>query len=359
LAGAVDRLSPTGPLSLNGWVEFSGSGREGEKPSARWDVRCETVGGSLKAGVALEDVHGGVRLAGQSNGAQFSSRGHINVDSLFCKGVQLVQVQGPLYVDNTRAMFGAWTPALEGEPPPQPISAQTLGGVVQADARSSLAGDGEFALQARLMEGDLRTITRELTGQAKPLSGKVLTTVRLSGSRHGPHTWRGDGAVRLRDADVYQLPVMLAVLKVLRLKPPDTTAFTTSNIDYRILGEHLYFDRIEFTGDAVSLWGAGEMSLERELKLRLFVQVGRSDSPIPLVGDLVAPVFREAGRGFMLVHVTGPLENPSLRTETFPGLQEMFEQMFPEAAARRQARTASASSRSGDMLRRGRELFRP
>ncbi|MBW3597742.1 MAG: AsmA-like C-terminal region-containing protein, partial [Planctomycetes bacterium] len=341
LAGAVGRLSPTGPLSLRGWVEFAGSGRDGERPSSRWDVRCETVGGHLKAGVMLEDVHGGVRMVGQSDGTNFSSRGQLDIDSLFYKGVQLVQLEGPLYLDNTRAMFGAWTPAREGEPPPRPLTAQTLGGVMQADVRCSLAGEGEFAVQGTLIDGDLRTITRELTGQTKPLSGKVLTTLRLAGTSHGPHTWRGDGVVRLRDADVYQLPVMVSLLKVLRLQPPDTTAFTTSNIDYRIQGEHLYFDRIDFTGDAVSLWGAGEMSLERELKLRLFVQVGRSDSPIPLIGDLVAPVFREAGRGLLLIHVTGPLENPSLRTETFPGLNEMFEQMFPDAA-RNNARPTSS-----------------
>jgi hypothetical protein len=160
----------------------------------------------------------------------------------------------------------------------------------------------------------------------------------LSGVGHGPHTWRGDGLVRLREADIYQLPVMVSLLKVLRLQPPDATAFTTSNIDFRILGEHLYFDRIDFTGDAISLWGSGEMSLERQLALKLFVQVGRNDSPIPVVGNLVSQVFREAGRNLLLIHVTGPLENPDLRPETFPGLNEMFEQMFPEEA-RANART--------------------
>jgi hypothetical protein len=125
---------------------------------------------------------------------------------------------------------------------------------------------------------------------------------------------------------------MVSLLKVLRLQPPDATAFTNSNIDFDIANEHIYFKRIDFTGDAVSLWGSGEMSLERQLALKLFVQVGRSDAPIPIVGNLVGKVFREAGRNLLLIHVTGPLENPNLRTETFPGLNEMFEQMFPEEA---------------------------
>lgn len=357
VAGAVARLSPTGPLSLRGWLEFAGSGGKDDKPTAQWDVTCETVGGSLKAGAVLENIHGGVRMAGRFDGERFVSRGLIDIDSLFCKGIQLVQAQGPVYLDNTRLMLGAWTPAVEGGTPPRPFTARTLGGVLQGDARCSLTGDGEFSLQATLIDADLRTITRETTGHLRPLSGKVVSTVRLSGTSHGPHTWRGDGLVRLRDADVYQLPVMVALLKVLRLQPPDTTAFTTSNIDYRIQDEHLYFDRIDFTGDAVSLWGSGEMSLDRQLQLRLFVQVGRSDSPIPVVGDLVGQVFREAGRNLLLIHVTGPLESPALRPETFPGLNEMFEQMFPDAA-RANARSTSTIPTPREALQRGRDFFR-
>ncbi len=331
LAGAAHRLAPTGPLSLRGWIEFAGSGKKDEKAASRWDLVCETVGGNLKAGVVLENVHGGVRMVGQSDGRQFASRGEIDIDSLFCKGVQLVQVQGPLYLDNTRVLLGSWAPSNPGKPARR-LTAQTVGGVLQGDARCSLTGDGEFSVQGTLIDGDLKSIARRTTGEPHSLSGTVFAMARLSGTSHGPHTWRGDGLIRLREADVYQLPVMVSLLKVLRLQPPDTTAFTTSNMDYRIQGEHIYFDRINFTGDAISLWGNGEMSLDRQLQLKLFVQVGRTDSPIPVVGDLVSQVLREAGRNLLLIHVAGPLENPELRPETFPGLNEMFEQMFPEAA---------------------------
>ncbi len=367
LRQATGRLALTGPLALRGWVEFAGSSRPGVQTTSRWDITCETVGGTMDVGALLENVHGGVRLVGQCDGSRFTSRGQIDIDSLFCKGMQLVQVQGPLYLDNARVLLGAWAPPENPPPgnqqpppsqqPPPRLTARTLGGVLQGDARCSLAGDGEFALQATLTDGDLKTIVRQATGQSPNLAGKVFGMVRLGGTSHGPHTWRGDGLVRLREADVYELPVMVSLLKVLRLRPPDTTAFTTSNMDYRIQGEHLYFDRIDFTGDAISLWGSGEMDLERQLKLKLFVQVGRNDHPIPVLGDLVGQVFREAGRNLLLIHVNGPLESPELRPETFPGLNEMFEQMFPEAT-RGNARTNGATADPREALRTGRDPLR-
>ncbi len=366
LRRATGRLAITGPLALRGWIEFAGSTRPGVKTTSRWDMACEMVGGSLDAGVLLENVHGGVRLMGHHDGDRFASRGRIDIDSLFCKGIQIARVQGPLYLDNTRVLLGAWAPPenapSQGRPSPLPqpspprLTAQTLGGILHADARCSLTGDGEFALQATLTDADLRTIVRQATGQNQKLSGKVFGMVRLTGTSHGPHTWRGDGLVRLREADVYELPVMVSLLKVLRLQPPDTTAFTTSNTDFRIQGEHLYFDRIDFTGDAISLWGSGEMDLDRQLKLKLFVQVGRNDHPIPILGDLVGQVFREAGRNLLLIHVQGPLESPELRPETFPGLNEMFEQMFPEAT--RAGARANGMIDPRDALRTGREPFR-
>jgi hypothetical protein len=332
LEGAVARLSPTGPLSLSGWLEFTGSGRPGDKPDSQWDLTCETVGGSINAGVVLENVHGGLRMVGRNQGGRFASRGLIDVDALFCKGVQFTQVQGPIYFDNSQVLLGAWTPAGEDGQPARRLTAGTLGGVLEGDARRLLSDDGDFLVQASLVNGDLKRIAQETTGERRALSGKVIGQIRLGGTSHGAHTWRGEGLIRLRDADIYQLPVMVSLLKVLRLQPPDATAFTNSNIDFHVAGEHLYFDRIDFTGDAISLWGSGEMSLERQLALKLFVQVGRGDAPIPIVGDLVSRVFREAGRNLLLIHVTGPLESPDLRPETFPGLNEMFEQMFPEEA---------------------------
>ena len=61
---------------------------------------------------------------------------------------------------------------------------------------------------------------------------------------------------------MYELPVMISLLKILSIRPPDQNAFSDATIDYRIEGEHIYFDRIDFHGDAISLRGKGEMDFQ-------------------------------------------------------------------------------------------------
>ena len=90
---------------------------------------------------------------------------------------------------------------------------------------------------------------------------------RIGGNAQGMHTWRGNGQVRLRDADIYELPVMINLLKLLSIQRPDRTAFTTSNIDFRVEGDDLALERIDFSGDIISLKGTGRMNAQRELNL--------------------------------------------------------------------------------------------
>ena len=114
--------------------------------------------------------------------------------------------------DNSQVLLGAWTPAGEDGQPARRLTAGTLGGVLEGDARRLLSDDGDFLVQASLVNGDLKRIAQETTGERRALSGKVIGQIRLGGTSHGAHTWRGEGLIRLRDADIYQLPVMVSLL---------------------------------------------------------------------------------------------------------------------------------------------------
>src|SRR4030095_13023663 len=100
-------------------------------------------------------------------------------------------------------------------------------------------------------------------------------------------TWHGTGQIRLRDADIYELPVMIAMLKLLSVQRPDRTAFTTSNIDFRVEGDDLALDRIDFSGDAISLKGKGRMNAQREINLTFHPIVGREERHLPIFRPLL------------------------------------------------------------------------
>jgi hypothetical protein len=174
------------------------------------------------------------------------------------------------------------------------------------------------------------------------IRGQANALVNLAGTAQGRHTWRGDGFIRLFEADIYEIPVMLALLKMLSIRRPDRTAFTSSDIDFRIQGEHLYFDRINFHGDAISLKGRGEMNLDREINMEFYTLVGRREWDPPALRALL----QQAAQQILLIRATGTLDQPHLTREALPMVRETLEQLFPEVAARNQnARTGPAGLR--------------
>src|SRR5690606_28956876 len=125
---------------------------------------------------------------------------------------------------------------------PRHITANFYGGTLEGDSWVTLGATPRYALQATLRQADLARLTSETMAGRQQLSGKVFARMELSGQPHGQHTLRGGGNVQLRGADIYEVPLMGALLKILSVRPPDTTAFTESDIEFRIHGNHVYFD---------------------------------------------------------------------------------------------------------------------
>jgi hypothetical protein len=192
----------------------------------------------------------------------------------------------------------------------------------------ALSGEPRFVLRCSLEDGDLSQVSQDFMAQPQNLTGKVFGVVQLSGALKGAHTWRGDGVVRLREADIYEVPLMVAMLSLLNLRPPEATAFTTADIDFRVQGDHVYFDRIDFHGDAITLRGSGDMDFQRRIGLKFYTMVGRDELQVPIL----RPVLGEASRQFLLIEVVGSLDQPKVRTTPFPGLNETLQQIFPEVA---------------------------
>ena len=121
---------------------------------------------------------------------------------------------------------------------------------------------------------------------------------------------------------------MLGLLKVLSIRRPDTTAFTSSDIDYRIQGEDIYLDRINFNGDVISLKGRGEMNMNRQISLNFYTLVGHGE----LSPAVLRAILRTASKQILLIRVTGSLDEPQMTREPLPMLKETLDQMFPELA---------------------------
>ena len=302
-------------------------------PGLDWNLRFDVEQGSLQAGLPVEHIHGQLQLAGQSDGKTLVSRGELDIDSAIVRGVQLTQIRGPLWIDSQRLLAGTWAERNVQGRVPHWVTANVVGGQLSLDGELLFA-DGKFQLNSTLENGDLTAVMQQLSPAQRNLTGKVFGMVNVGGTTQGVHTWRGEGQVRLKDADIYELPLMVSMLKLLSIQRPDRTAFTNSNMEFRIEGDDLEITQIDFEGDAITLKGKGWMNSRQELDLKFYTQLGRDEMQLPIV----RPVLGELNRQFLLIEVTGPLNRPHVTKTAFPRFNEQLSQMFPELAARAELR---------------------
>ena len=114
----------------------------------------------------------------------------------------------------------------------------------------------------------------------------LVATVELRGFGHNRTALGGNGHLYLHNANIYELPLMISMLKILSIKVPDPNAFSQSDIDFHIQGEHVYFDKLDFKGDAISLLGKGEMNFQGDTDMVLAATVGHADAGVPALRNL-------------------------------------------------------------------------
>jgi hypothetical protein len=332
----LGRLGVQGPINVLGTLGITVPGQGDIVPQIDWDLSFVLVNGRLATTIPVDHIHGGLRLVGGSGPRGAGSRGELTIDSAVIRDVQLTQITGPLVIDGQQVVFGAAAERGVKDRVPRPITANAFDGQLSASGQLQMSTAGEFQVEATLENADLAAVAREIAPRQKGLSGKVFGDVNMTGTLQGVHTWRGAGHVRLRDADIYELPVMIAMLNLLRVQRPDRTAFTTSHIDYRIEGDDLALDRIDFNGDLLCLKGKGRITGQREVDLKFYPQIGRDEEQLPILRPLVG----EASRQFLLIEVTGTLDRQNVTQTPFPRIDQRLAELFPELVRQGEQRPA-------------------
>jgi hypothetical protein len=358
LQQAVAGVRLKGLLSLDGALDIYSTaartvtlpdGRTDSVPgpaAAAWDMQLDMEQAALDVGVPLEHVHGGIRLRGTSDGQAWRSLGEVAIDSAIWRGLQLTAIRGPLVIDPAGARFGSPAAAVFESGGPRRLTARLGGGTLQLDGSVAAGDTGRFTVAASLADADLGRLGADLIGGPTASRGRVHGGVEVSGSRAGTHSLTGRGQIRLREADLYELPVIVALLKILRVKAPDRTAFESGLVDFRIEGPRAYLDTIELSGDAISLVGAGEIDLDSRIQLTFRPIMGESETQLPAMKRLLGG----AGGQFLLVHVDGTLAEPVTSTEAFPTLAAAVQQLQSQRPG--ESRAAVRSDPSGGARQR-------
>jgi hypothetical protein len=338
LPGRVRRpladLKLSGPCNLRGTLEFQSGGRPSDLIRSGWNVQAGFQRGSIDCGGKLDNICGEVSLVGGFDGQTMQCRGELDDVYLTCHDVQLAQLRGPFWLDDQQVLLGTWVdrpsqatpradPSAAGRKP-RSLTAKLWNGTLFADGWiDQHRSPPHFSLKATLVQADLRRCAQETMSAHQDLEGKICADLTLHGAGRSIGSLGGSGTIQLREANIYEVPQMIRLLKILSFRPPDAKDFSQSDIDFKIADNHVYFDRIDFRGDAISLLGKGEMTFDSRLGLTFHAMIGRGEWHLPVFHEILG----RASEQIMLIHVGGTLQEPQMRREALPQVNQVL-QMF-------------------------------
>lgn len=339
----VDALDPRGTLWLNGWMELRGWPQEKQKFNAAWDMAVVCRNAVVTTGVEVENVHGKVQMEGFWDGIRVDGRGKMEIDSLVIQRHQFTQVRGPFRLNDAELQVGLGSPdagppstTTLDEDPPQAVTARFVDGTVSLNGTADLRGrDTSYKLRLTLTDGRLEQYAQQHLRENRSLAGVMNGHVNIEGQGPEARRVRGSGRLLIRPAALYELPVVVAVFKVLRFLPPDKTAFDEANMVFEIASSNILFRRIDLIGNSISLVGGGNVQFNGNVTLDFLSRTGRSAGPVPGLMEL----FGELTRGWLGVEVRGTLNSPATKLVPAPQLEQTLRQLFDGMGGAQPARS--------------------
>ncbi|MGL4512986.1 MAG: AsmA-like C-terminal region-containing protein [Lacipirellulaceae bacterium] len=314
LRGVLETIKPRGGIDLHGGsLQVVSRAGAAEAMEARWDVALNLHQAAVEMGAPFDGVSGAVRLSGAADGASAHTAGELELDSLFWNDLQLTQVRGPLWADSAECLVGEGVARKVGGQGRR-LTAAAYGGTIDVNSRVQLGSRPSYALAADLKGIDVARLSSEWLRRPESVGGKLEGRLELVGSGASLYGLGGKGKLAVSEANLYELPVLVRLLKVLRNRTPDNTAFDRCEAEFTLRGEQIEFQHLDLLGDAVSFYGRGEAGLDRQLDLVFHSVVGRGD----LTGPLGKTFFGQASEQLMRVRVLGTTDAPDIRREALP-----------------------------------------
>jgi hypothetical protein len=316
----ITRLKPRGAFHIYKSALTFSKRADVPKLASEWDVNLDCHQVSLGGALPLANITGGIRFTGKSDDKETFTEGELAIHSLSFQDMQFTSVSGPIYADPSVCLLGLAATAHKNRSP-KALTADAYGGSLTANIRISHEDVSRFRAELALGGADLARFATERLGGPKDLTGVVSGRLSLENVGGSKETLVGQGDLHVVNAHIYELPVLVSTLKVLKNRTPDTTAFNRCDMKFSVQGDRVQFQQLQLLGDAVSLYGQGEADLDRRIDMVFHALAGPADLPIPGVSFLM----RQATQQIMEIKVDGSWDKPVTKVNALPTVNNMLE----------------------------------
>ena len=225
----------------------------GSLPDIYWDD-CQAwfKNAALSAGLELAGVSGTLACVGRHDGRQLLG---LNGNILLEEATVLKQ---PFHGAKLRFLVDKKAPDVLLVGLYAPLFGGDVAGEVRVDFNSAL----RYELNLTASQIDLKQFGRQNLGPKSEIAGLAVGRIHLTGQGSGIDTLDGNGSIDVPTGHLYNLPLLLDLLKFLGLHWPDRTAFEELHALFGIHGMRVQLRKLDLLGNAISLSGQGEFNLD-------------------------------------------------------------------------------------------------
>jgi hypothetical protein len=265
-------------------------------PIVYWDAELKLFGASLDTGVIWEDVFGSIACRGRYEGTHVGPvRGNIWLDRGLISRMPLTAARCQVKADAQTP-----DPARPGMYLPTTlqflnITGDLFHGALGGQARVVLTDPTRYEIWITATDAQLEEVARHYKlGSDADLKG-IAQAQLLVYNKLDPKTGRlvveGTGKIDVPTGRMYNLPIMLDLVKIFKGSAPDKTAFEQAHAVFRLQGDRIKVDQLDLIGKAICVGGSGELDTTGEyVKFEFYTvwsTVLKQMSNTP-VGDLTA-----------------------------------------------------------------------
>lgn len=330
----IETLDPRdGAVELNGMLEFRGTGRPQDGVTSAWDLEILCAGTTVTAGVDLRHLYGKFHIHGTWDGQIIATSGMSDLTSMTILGYQFASIRGPLSITGNQLTIGSRdvvNPSREPggvikrPPPEQRITGRAIGGVFTLDGIAVLGSETSYRVVMTMRDALLERYAELYLPNQHDLRGVMTGETELSGRGNSTRNLTGRGKLLIKPAALYQLPVMLAVLKQLNGGSPNNTAFDEAQAFFDIANNRFEFKQVDLKGAALNLKGFGWVRFDRRLSFDFFSSVPRNRAPLAILQQVVG----QATVGWMGVEVRGTIDNPDAQIRPAQRLDDAIQRFL-------------------------------
>jgi hypothetical protein len=154
------------------------------------------------------------------------------------------------------------------------LKATTFGGTVGGEARVTLTDPVRYRLWLTASGVRLEDVAKHHklgSGELRGLAQGDLLLENLPDPKTGKLTLSGSGQIDVPQGRMYNLPVLLELVKVLKGQTPDGVAFDEAHASFEWKGDRIKVTQLDLLGSAVSLGGSGELDTSgRDVKFEFY-----------------------------------------------------------------------------------------